>query len=168
MPGPQHARRWVVTAHTVVLMVATAGCATVGSDVTSEACVSWVEFPSPADAMAEATVVVRTTGPAAKVGTNQLFGVTVTVHSVQVADVLKGTELRAGQDVEVLSTPVTCTGGAVYPDGDPLDASGPLIVLLQRDTDTHAWRTLTPGQGVVAATGGGDVPSSWPAPSADA
>jgi hypothetical protein len=168
MSGPQHARRWVVTAHTAVLMVATAGCATVGSDVTSGACVSWVEFPSPADAMAQAAMVVRTTGQAASVGTNHMFGIRVAVHSVEVADVLKGTELRVGQDVEVLSTPVTCTGGAVYPDGDPLDASGPLIVFLQWDADAHAWRTLTPGQGVVAATGAGDLPSTWPAPAAGA
>lgn len=160
MPGPLHRRGWIFAAHTVVLVFATAGCAAVGGGVESAACVSWVDYQSPADAMA----VVRTTGPTASVGTSHLFGVTVAVHSVQVADVLKGTELRTGQEVEVISTPVTCTGGVVYPDGDPLDTSGLLILFLHWNADTHALSTLTPTQGAVAATGDGQVPLTWPTP----
>lgn len=162
MPGPQHRQGWIFAAHSVVLVMAMAGCAAVGGE--GEACADWVWYQSPADAMADAAVVVRTKGPTASVGTTDMFGVTVNVHSVQVTDVLKGTEVRTGQDVEVISTPVTCTDGGVYPDGDPLDASGALIMFLYWDADTHAWRTVTPTQGVVAATGAGQVPLTWPAP----
>ncbi len=106
--------------------------------------------------------MARTTGPIAPSGTTTLFGTTVNVHSIDITEVLKGTGVAAGQALEVVSTPVTCTAGSIYPDGDPLDASGPLIVFLHRDADTGAWRTITPYLGVVPAPDDGTVPDSWP------
>lgn len=144
---------------TAVALAASAGCA--AGATRSETCVDWVWFPTPADAVAEADAVVRTTGPAAASGTAELFGTDATVHTLAVGAVLAGSGARAGDVLEVASTPVTCTGGGRYPDGDPLDATGTLLVLLERDEQTGAWRTLTPAQGVVAAPDGA-VPGSWP------
>ena len=106
------------------------------------------------------------------VGTTDLFGVDARVHVVTVdarvhvvtvAEVLKGTDVRVGDEVEVASTPVTCTGEDVYPDGDPLDAAGALIGLVHRAESGDVWRTITPGQGVVPATVDGQLPDAWPA-----
>lgn len=163
MPGQQHHPQcWTVAAHAFAICAAMAGCAIIGGD--AQTCVSWVEFESPADAMANAEVVVLAAGPTASAGTTDLFGVDANVHSVQIAEVLKGTAVRAGENLEVISTPVTCTGGDAYPDGDPLGASGTLVLFLSQDADAHVWRTVTPSQGVVAATADGDAPLTWPTP----
>ncbi len=141
------------------LVASTAGCA---GGVQSASCVDWVYFDSPADATAQAELVVLTTGPAPKSGTARLFGLTVAVHAVEVGAVLSGTGAVPGQTLDVISTPETCTGDGVYRDGDPLDASGSLVVFLSKDPDTQAWQTLTPLQGVVPATPDGQVPDAWP------
>ena len=125
---------------------------------------SWSSFDSPADALAADTVAIGTEGPLLSAGTTELFGVDVNVYSVPVADVLKGADVRAGEVLQVASTPATCTGGGVYPDGDPLGASGTLILFLYQDPDTLDWRTLTPFQGVVAASEDGKLPLAWPKP----
>lgn len=182
MPG-QHGRRgwfrrgwfrhgWVGAASAVVLAASAAGCATGdggaggdgNGDLQAETCLDWVLFDSPADALADATAALRTTGPTSAAGTTQLFGAEANLHTVQVDAVLKGTDLQVGQDVEVAATPVTCTAGGTYPDGDPLDASGSLIVLLSWDDDAQVWRTMTPNQGVMAATADGTLPPTWPTP----
>jgi hypothetical protein len=144
-----------------VTMASLAGCVAFGAQ--SQSCVEWVWFDSPADAMADAGLVVRATGPAASTGTAELFGTTANAHSVEVAEVLKGNDDATGQPLKVVSTPVTCTGGSVYPEGDPLDAPGLLILFLDWDPDAQAWRTITPDQGVVPAADDGTVPDSWPA-----
>jgi hypothetical protein len=152
-------RVWVAA----FLVAPVAGCAGPGpGGARSETCVSWVDFATPADAVADADLVITTEGTATATGTAEVFGAEAAVHAVEVADVLAGAGAAAGDRIEVVSTPVTCTGGAVYPDGDPLDAAGPLVILLERDEDIGAWRTLTPLQGVVAADDG-SVPEAWPA-----
>lgn len=167
MPGQHRGRRWIGTASGIVLAVSMAGCATTSGttggdgELQAQSCVDWVLFDSPADALADATAALRTTGPTSAAGTTQLFGADANVHSVQVDAVLKGTDLQVGQDVEVAATPVTCTGDGTYPDGDPLEASGSLIVLLSWDDDAEMWRTMTPNQGVVAATADGEIPPTW-------
>lgn len=163
----RHTRRpW--TALVLVAVVApAAGCAVLGERTAgterTETCVSWVWFDTPADALDDADVAVRTDGPLPATGTAELFGVDARVHAVTVTEVLKGTAVRVGDELEVASTPVTCTGGEDYPDGDPLDASGDLVLLLHRDDDADVWRTITPGQGVLPATVDGQVPDTWPA-----
>ncbi|MEN1975758.1 hypothetical protein [Cellulomonas olei] len=154
------AARGVLPALTAVALAASAGCA--AGATRSETCVDWVRFPTPADAVAEADAVVRTTGPAPASGAAELFGADASVHTVRVEAVLAGSGARAGEVLEVASTPLTCTGGSRYPDGDPLEAAGTLLVLLERDEQSGTWRTLTPAQGVVAAPDGA-VPGSWPA-----
>ena len=168
MKGRQRPQGWGVAALVLVMCVAMTGCSIPGGGSVpgdgSVACASWESFESPADAMAAADVVVVTDGPAASAGTTHMFGVSANVHSVHVADVLKGSDVRAGDDLEVTSTPETCTSGGSYPDGDPLDASGTLVLFLSRHADTHALSTVTPAQGVVAATTDGEVPVAWPTP----
>ncbi|MCV2395173.1 hypothetical protein OEB99_12720 [Actinotalea sp. M2MS4P-6] len=144
-----------------LVVAATAGCAALGTQ--GATCVDWVMYESPADAEADAGLVVRTTGPAASTGTVALFGVAAEVHSVDVVDVLKGSEVTAGDSLEVVSAPETCTGEGPYPDGDPLDAAGPLILVLHWDADAAAWRTITPYQGVVPPADDGTLPEQWPA-----
>jgi hypothetical protein len=149
-----------------VVLVQLGGCALVGSGGTQGAtCVSWVWFESPADALTAADVVVRTDGAAGARGTVDAFGVAAAVHTIRVAGVLQGPGVEIGDQVDVVSTPVTCTGGGAYPDGDPLDAPGDLVLLLHRDEDLGAWRTLTPGQGAVPPAADGGLPSAWPAAS---
>jgi hypothetical protein len=157
----RHALLPSATLALVALASATTGCAVVGERF--ETCVSWVTFDTPADALADAALAVRTEGPTPVAGTAEVFGIDARVHTVTVAEVVTGAGVRAGDELEVISTPVTCTGGEVYPDGDPLDASGDLVLLLHRDDATGAWRTITPGQGVVPATVDGQVPDAWPA-----
>lgn len=143
-----------------VVMASLGGCAVLGTQ--SESCVEWVWFENPADAMAEADLVVRTTGPTASTGTARLFGAAATAHSVDDTEVLKGDDAEPGLALTVIATPVTCTGGDVYPVGDPLDASGPLVLLLDWDADAEAWRTITPHQGVLPVADDGTIPESWP------
>lgn len=164
----RHSRSpWASLALAALVAATTAGCATVGARTggteRAETCVSWVWFETPADALDDAAVAVRTAGPLPVTGTAELFGVDARVHTVRVTEVIKGTEVRTGDELEVASTPVTCTGGEDYPDGDPLDASGDLVLFLHRDETSGAWRTITPEHGVVTATVDGLVPDAWPA-----
>lgn len=127
----------------------------------SGVCVEWVSFASPAEAMADATLVVTTTGPAASAGTVEIFAVDAAVHRVDVDGVLKGADVTAGDSLDIVSTPVTCAPGGIYPNGDPLDAAGPLVLFLHRDEGSDKWRTFTPTQGVVSIEDG-KVPTVWP------
>ncbi|HEY0238207.1 MAG TPA: hypothetical protein VGC37_06145, partial [Friedmanniella sp.] len=80
------------------------------------------------------------------------------VHEVAVHEVLKG-ELPGPGQVPVASTPVTCTGGDdVYPDGDPLDVEGRVIVFLTTSESGDTWRTLTPTDGVLPVPAEGRLP----------
>ncbi|MCB2176009.1 MAG: hypothetical protein KQH57_09395 [Actinomycetales bacterium] len=158
MPASRRRARFVVPA--VALTASLAGCAAAGTR--TGVCVDWVSFTSPAEASAEADLVVLTTGPAVSAGTSEIFGTAATVHAVEVSAVLKGTDAAPGQALGVISAPETCTGASAYPQGDPLAASGQLIVFLHWDADAEAWRTITPYQGVVPATADGQVPDSWP------
>ena len=163
MPTPDPGRAIVRAALLVVTSLVAAACGGAAADAPrAETCVDWVPFAAPADAVAAADLVVRTTGPAAASGTVALLGADATMHAVPVEQVVAGTGARPGEVLDVASTPETCTGDGPYPGGDPLDAPGTLLVLLERDADSGSWRTLTPGQGVVAAADG-TVPASWPA-----
>lgn len=148
----------------VAALLALGGCALAGAGGTESAtCVSWVWFERPADALSAADLAVRTDGAAGEpTGTAEVFGVDATVHTVRVADVLRGSDALAGDELDVISTPVTCTAGGTYPDGDPLDAPGDLVLLLHHDDEAGGWRTLTPMQGVLPATADGSLPNGWP------
>jgi len=138
------------------------GCALGPGGAEGATCVSWVWFESPADALTAADLVVRTHGGAGARGTVEAFGVAAAVHTVRVAEVLRGAGPGVGDEIDVVSTPVTCTGGGTYPDGDPLDAPGDLVLLLHHDDEAGGWRTLTPTQGVVPPDADGGLPAAWP------
>lgn len=128
------------------------------------ACPEWIGFRTPAEAMAAADLVVRSTGPATPAGTAEMFGgARANVYSVDVADVLRGDHDVTGDPVTVISTPDPCNPEDLYPGGDPLDAPGSLILFLDRDVGAEAWHTITPFDGVVPPADDGSVPDSWPA-----
>lgn len=162
-------RRAAVSAAAALALAAPAGCALVGPRGAEAAtCVSWVWFETPEDALSAVDLAVRTEGGAgARVATGSvdLLGVPAAVHRIRVADVLVGDGARPGDQLDVVSTPVTCAGGGAYPDGDPLDAPGELVLLLHHDEDAGVWRTLTPEQGAVRASPDGSLPRGWPAAS---
>ncbi len=162
--GPGPAALAAAGAAVVVLGVTAAGCAGSGlltGDGQAHDCVSWVEFATPADAAAEADLVVVADGAEAS-GTARAFGAGATVHTLTVRSVLAGDAVAAGDDLQVVSTPVTCTGDAVlYPDGDPLHTAGTVVVLLDDDAAVGGWRTITPTQGVVPASPDGGLPAGW-------
>ncbi|WP_353807806.1 hypothetical protein [Agromyces sp. SYSU T00194] len=138
-----------------------AGCAIgdVGLPGEGETCVSWVDFGTPEQAAGDADVVVLAT-VAGRDGTERLFGISASAWTVEVDELVKGPD--TGDDVRrVVSTPVTCTGGDAYPDGDPLDVDGQVYLFLT--LDGGVLRTLTPTQGVVAPGPAGGIPARWPA-----
>jgi len=136
-------------------LAALLAAATLTGCVTSETCVSWVDFETPQDAYDDARLVVR--GEVGAItGTRAVLGVQATVHAVTVVEVLKGDD--PGSTIEVASTPITCTGGELYPDGDPLDVTGDVILFLGDPPDTHGWRLITPFDGVLPAPADGTLP----------
>jgi hypothetical protein len=166
------------------------GCAAVGSTTTTtatsgEACADWVTFESPDEAAADAGVVLRGT-VVEREGTARFFGVDAHRWLFDVEEVLERPEPRGGVEpppevevapgerVTVVSTPETCSGGGMYPGGDPLDpatglgdADGSVIVLLSEgdgqggEGELHL---ITPFQGVLTPDEDGSLPGEWPSP----
>jgi hypothetical protein len=153
-------RRFALIGVAVIAVAGSSGCASPGGArpdpvVTGEACVSWVEFDTPADAAAEATGVVR--GRATElIGTRSRYGEDADVWEVEVERWLHG---EGEERIEVLSLPETC--GVTYSAGDPLEKSGgePVILLL-REAEGR-WETITPYQGVIAPGPDGGIPDAW-------
>lgn len=169
------------------------GCAAVGSttagsttttDTSGEACVDWVTFESPDEAAADAGVVLRGS-VVEQEGTARIFGVEAHRWLLDVEEVLDRPEPRGGVEppsevevapgerIAVVSTPETCSGGDLYPGGDPLDpatglgaADGSVIVLLSEgdgqggEGELHL---ITPFQGVLTPDKDGSLPAGWPA-----
>lgn len=137
----------------VLASIGLAGC---GLPPTAQTCVSWASHETPQDAFDGAELVVL--GRVAPAHTTRsVFGYRAAVHEVSVAQVLKG-DADAKEPLEVASTPITCMGDEVYPEGDPLDVAGDVVLFL---TDTEAageWRLLTPFEGVLAAGPDGAPP----------
>ncbi|TBN57376.1 hypothetical protein EYE40_08175 [Glaciihabitans arcticus] len=124
----------------------------------NEPCLSWVDLSDPADAAEAADLVIigEEIGPD---GTESYFGTPgiATVHRVHVDQVLKGT--LDDQEIRVLSVPESACGtGPVdrYPNGDPLDVSGPAEYFLT--DDEGQWRTQTPSAGVMMIPADGVLP----------
>lgn len=160
--GPPPGALAAAGAALVVTSVTAAGCAgtgLLGGDDTHH-CASWVAFATPADAAEDADLVVLADG-ARRSGTARALGAEAHVHTVTVLEVLDGGGAGPGDELAVVSTPVTCSGDELYPGGDPLDTSARVVVLLHDDADVGGWRTLTPAQGVVTASPGGGLPDGW-------
>jgi hypothetical protein len=151
------------------------------------ACVDWVFFETPREAAADAGAVLRGT-VVEQDGTEQVFGVDSNRWVFDVEEVLERPdpprggfepppelEVSAGERIAVVSTPETCSGDNLYPEGDPLDpatgrgdADGTVIVLLSGADDVEEGsaspRLITPYQGVLTPTADGTLPRKWPAP----
>lgn len=124
-----------------------------GCGVSTHTCVSWVWFDTPQAVYDDARLVVRAeVGDV--VGTRHVLGVDSPVHRVEVVEVLKGES--PGPQFDVASTPVTCTGGDDFLEGDPLEVDGEVILFLF-DLD-GGWRLLTPVQGVLPWPPDGTLP----------
>ena len=154
---PSHRSLLAPAAASVLAMVGLAACASSGT----QTCVSWVDFASPADALVDAELAV--TGEVLEaVGTAELYGVQATVWSVRVTGPPLAGDPPEGDELRVISTPVTCTGDEIYPEGDPLDTGEPLVLLLTSDEADGDWRTITPRQGAVPSGPDGELPLAWP------
>lgn len=117
-------------------------------------CVSWSDLSDPQAAFDEAdAVIIGRSSPAS--GVTRMFGVDAGVHEVEVLQVFKG---EVAAVALIASTPETCTTGAPYPSGDPLDAQGDLLLFLTEPSDDTPWSTLTPFDGVRSAPGDGSLP----------
>ncbi|UEJ82790.1 hypothetical protein Bra3105_00180 [Brachybacterium halotolerans subsp. kimchii] len=93
----------------------------------------------------------------ARASTNvtSMYGLDAAVHDVEVLQVFKG---DLGASVAVAATPETCTTGAPYPSGDPLDADDDLLLFLTQPAGRTPWSTVTPLDGVQPAPKDGSLP----------
>lgn len=139
------------------LLLAGCGASSLRSPFAAQSCVSWAEFETPQGAFDDATLVVSGTVAPAH-GTRDVFGHRAAVHELRVAQVLKG-EFDGGGTIEVAATPVTCTGDEIYPDGDPLDVDGDVVLFLTDVESAGKWRLLSPFHGVLARGDTGAPPS---------
>lgn len=138
----------------VVLLAASATLGMLTACVSTETCVSWIDFETPQDAYDDAALVVL--GTAEPTGaTRDVFGVAMPVYAIDVAETLKG-EAPAG--LQVAPAPLTCVGEASqFPDGvDPLAIDGEIVLFLHREDG--AWRTITPFDGVLRVPADGEPP----------
>lgn len=115
--------------------------------LTSETCVSWVDFDSAEAAFDDASVVVIGYATPTAI-TSEVLGIDARVYEVQIGEVLKG-DVAPGEIISVVSTPVTCTGGDPYSFGDPLDTSAEIVLLLNQPAGAEHLQPLTPLWGVI-------------------
>ncbi|WP_284233706.1 hypothetical protein [Arenivirga flava] len=111
-----------------------------------ETCYDWVVYDSVERMHADASLVVAA-GRIEPAGTTTWSGVQANRYDVSGSPVLAdGSIQEIGMQVQVLSTPETCSGGT-YPDGDPMLGAQQVRLYLSEDED-GTLRTLTPHQGV--------------------
>ena len=140
---------WVGLAAVVLLSGCSQGQPAVGT------CVSWADLSDPQDAYdAAEVVVIGTVEPAST--TAPMFGVDAAVHDVAVVEVLKGDP--PPREIQVVSTPVTCMGDEVYPDGDPLDVDGDVIIFIATGDADGAWNLISPSDAVLPVPADGTTP----------
>lgn len=132
--------------------VLTAGCSLLRGPAT-ETCVDWIHFDSPQRQFDEAALVVIGK-PKGTDGETSLYGYRARIHVVEVEAVLKG-EPAAGV-LRIASTPVTCSQGVSYPDGDPLDTNQRMLIYASNQGGE--WFTQTPAQGAVPFATGTPLP----------
>lgn len=147
------ATTWPRVAATVAAVL---GVTVLGGCTTTETCVDWVAYDddeariADADLVADVRVVERD-------GTEEMFGYEANAWTVEVDDVvspLDDADIRTGDRLRVVATPVTCSD-ASYPDGDPLDVDGDVRVYLTNAEASGAeglsdgsWSLITPYDGV--------------------
>lgn len=142
------------------MLIVMSGCASERDrGVEAETCVSWADLSDPQVAFDEADAVIIGRSSASTEVTN-MFGLDAAVHNVDVLQVLKG---DLADTEAVASTPETCTDGAPYPNGDPLDAEEDLILFLTKQDGDTPWSTMTPFDGAQPAPKDGSLPFEVPA-----
>lgn len=135
-----------------LVVFAATGCGLVPGAGTA-VCVDWVWFETPQAQFDEAKLVVIGK-PVRRDGETAIYGYAGQAHVVEVESVLKG---RPGPGpLRIVSMPPTCTGGEVYPDGDPLDTTRRVLIYATEQNDQ--WFTMTPAQGVVLFDRGARLP----------
>ncbi len=135
-----------------LLCVLIAGCSLLPGS-TNEVCVDWVRFETAQEQYRQAALVVIGT-PAGTDAETRIYGYTAHIHAVEVEGVLKGDP--GPGPLRIASTPVTCTGGVSYPEGDPLDERRRMLIYATQQNGY--WFTLTPAQGAVPFNDGMPLP----------
>ncbi|WP_194421460.1 hypothetical protein [Microbacterium abyssi] len=145
-------RGLAATALVGALAVTFSGCGVPGV-VTSQSCIDWVYFETPADAAAEASAVAlgSVTGQS---GSTQYEGMAANIWTVEVVEWLKG---GGGDSIDVVSLPRSCGDSSDSMAQFELDDS---VVLFLRSTG-NGWEGITPWQQVTAAEDG-TFPEAWP------
>lgn len=150
---PMSPKAGVAAAATALLaLLPLAGCS--GSPfTTSQSCIDWVWFETPADAAAEADAVAlgRIVEQA---GSTRYLDIPATTWTVDVDSWLLG---DGDAEIEVTSLPRSCgdTGDVMA------ERQGETVVLFLRD-DPAGWQTVTPLQGVVSPGPDDGMPNTWP------
>ena len=119
------------------------------------ACVDWVRFETPQDQYDNAGLVLIGKS-VSRAGETSIYGDMATTHLIEVEQVLKGNP--GDGNLQITSTPPTCTVEGSYPDGDPLDTAERVIIFASKQGDD--WFTITPGQGVLPFPKGAELPFS--------
>lgn len=146
--------RWMAIASLAAGTVVVSSC-TAERPAHEELCISWMDVSDPQVAYDEADAVVL--GRSSATGTTApMHGIQATVHEVEVEQVYKG-DLTPGT-VRVASTPTSCTAKGGYPDGDPLETEGEVIVFLRTPGSGDVWSLITPSDAVLPAPEGGTLP----------
>lgn len=117
------------------------------------ACVDWVRFETPQDQYDNAGMVLIGKS-VSRAGETSIYGHIATTHLAEVEQVLKGNPGEG--NLRITSTPPTCTVGASYPDGDPLDTAERVIIFASKQGGE--WFTMTPAQGVLPFPKGAELP----------
>lgn len=147
-------------ASVALVLTAMSGCVSERDrGVEAETCVSWADLSDAQVAFDEADAVIIGRS-SASTDVTSMFGLEAAVHDVEVLQVLKGDVVGT---VAVASIPETCTTGAPYPNGDPLDAEEDLLLFLTKQDGETPWSTVTPFDGAQPAPKDGSLPFKVPA-----
>lgn len=133
------------------------GCALLPT--TSETCVDWIHFETP-QAQFDQAALVLIGKPVRVDGETLIYGYRANVYVLEVETVLKGDPGPA--PLRIASTPVTCSAGVSYPDGDPLGRSQRMLIYAGKQE--NGWLTQTPAQGAVPFDVGEPLPFRASAP----
>jgi hypothetical protein len=146
----------------LVLLACLTACSSAAADDSPDECGDWPVYATPRDALEQADWVV-TADVGKEVGSETVYGAEARVYSVRTMGLplYKG-DAVGHEDLKVISTPQKCSAGDPYPEGDPLLGQKRVILFLTRHGTEGLWRTLTPTQGVLPATGDATLPDRWP------
>ena len=118
-------------------------------------CVDWIRFET-SQAQYDHAALVVIGAPVRVDGETPIYGYKANVHLVEVEAVLKGDP--GPMPLRIASTPITCSAGDTYPDGDPLGVNQRMIIYANKHGDV--WSTQTPAQGAEPFEVGRPLPFS--------